>query len=61
MLNSDVTRMQNDPIVSRASELMRLGLMPSTEQVQGGFVRLEQPSHALNSDAHLFSLGFVLD
>jgi len=33
------TRMQNDPVVSRASELMRLGLMPSCKQVRGGLVR----------------------
>ncbi|KAF9648828.1 hypothetical protein BDM02DRAFT_3143619 [Thelephora ganbajun] len=32
-----VASMQNDPIVSRASELMRLGLMPSAQQVRGGF------------------------
>jgi len=30
--------MQNDPIVSRASELMRLGLMPLGKDVQDGFV-----------------------
>jgi len=32
-----VASMQNDPVVSRASELMRLGLMPPTQQLQGGF------------------------
>lgn len=31
-----VAAMQNDPVVSRASELMRLGLMPPPEQVRGG-------------------------
>jgi len=31
--------MQNDPVISRASELMRLGLMPSAKQVDGDLVR----------------------
>jgi len=31
-----VASMQNDPIVSRASELMRVGLMPSPQVVRGG-------------------------
>ncbi|KAF9790471.1 hypothetical protein BJ322DRAFT_1104126 [Thelephora terrestris] len=31
-----VAAMQNDPIVSRASELMRIGLMPTPEQVRAG-------------------------
>ena len=39
VLITDANRMQNDPVVSRASELMRLGLMPSAEQLRGGFVR----------------------
>ena len=36
---TNTNRMQNDPIVSRASELMRLGLMPSAQQLRGDFVR----------------------
>lgn len=31
--------MQNDPVISQASELMRLGLMPSAKQVNGDLVR----------------------
>ncbi|KAG6909960.1 hypothetical protein DXG01_014229 [Tephrocybe rancida] len=31
-----VASMQNDPVVSKASELLRLGLMPSLEEVKGG-------------------------
>ncbi|KAG7089793.1 hypothetical protein E1B28_011444 [Marasmius oreades] len=31
-----VASMQNDPVVSKASELLRLGLMPSPEDVKGG-------------------------
>jgi len=31
-----VASMQNDPVVGRASELMRLGLMPTPEAVRGG-------------------------
>ena len=30
--------MQNDPVVSKASELLRLGLMPSVEEIKGGKV-----------------------
>lgn len=30
--------MQNDPVVSKASELLRLGLMPSPEEVKSGKV-----------------------
>jgi len=32
-------RMQSDPIVARSSELMRLGLMPSAQELRGGLVR----------------------
>lgn len=31
--------MQADPIVVKASELMRLGLMPSASQIKDGVVR----------------------
>ena len=34
-----VGRMQSDPIVARSSELMRLGLMPSAQELRGGLVR----------------------
>ena len=30
--------MQNDPVVSKASELLRLGLMPSPDEVRAGKV-----------------------
>ena len=30
--------MQNDPVVSKASELLRLGLMPSVELIKAGQV-----------------------
>jgi hypothetical protein len=30
--------MQNDPVVSKASQLMRLGLMPSPDEVRAGRV-----------------------
>lgn len=32
--------MQNDPVVSKASELLRLGLMPTPEEVEAGKVGL---------------------
>ena len=31
--------MQNDPVVSKASELLRLGLMPTPEELREGKVR----------------------
>lgn len=31
-----VASMQNDPVVSKASELLRLGLMPSPDEIRGG-------------------------
>ena len=30
--------MQNDPVVSKASELLRLGLMPSVDAIKAGLV-----------------------
>lgn len=36
--------MQNDPVVSKASELLRLGLMPSPQEVKDGKVRLKPKS-----------------
>lgn len=33
-----VATMQNDPVVSKASELLRLGLMPSPEEIKNGKV-----------------------
>lgn len=30
--------MQNDPVVSKASELLRLDLMPSVEEIKAGKV-----------------------
>ncbi|KAI6025583.1 hypothetical protein F5J12DRAFT_808951 [Pisolithus orientalis] len=37
-----VASMQNDPVVSKASELLRLGLMPSPDEIRGGKVRVFQ-------------------
>lgn len=34
-----VASMQRDPVVSKASELLRLGLMPSPEELRAGKVR----------------------
>ena len=31
--------MQNDPVVSQASELLRLGLMPTPQEIRDGKVR----------------------
>jgi hypothetical protein len=31
--------MQNDPVVSKASELLRLGLMPTPDELRAGKVR----------------------
>ena len=39
ILTAVAGRMQNDPIVARSSELMRLGLMPSAQELRGGLVR----------------------
>jgi apoptosis-inducing factor 3 len=35
---SAICSMGNDPIMSKTSELMRLGLMPSAEEIKGGVV-----------------------
>jgi hypothetical protein len=32
--------MQNDPVVSKASELLRLGLMPTPQELKEGMVSL---------------------
>lgn len=42
--------MQNDPVVSKASELLRLGLMPSVDAIKAGQVC--QLSVTLLSEAH---------
>lgn len=33
-----VSSMQNDPVVTKAAELLRLDLMPSPEELRGGKV-----------------------
>ena len=47
--------MQNDPVVSKASELLRLGLMPTAEELKSGKASVNLlrilPSHALLQDA----------
>jgi hypothetical protein len=35
-----ICSMGNDPIMSKTSELMRLGLMPSAQEIKGGIVSL---------------------
>jgi hypothetical protein len=52
--------MQNDPVVSKASELLRLGLMPSVEEIKGGKVCI-RVFFGDNSISHCFLLGFALD
>jgi hypothetical protein len=37
--------MQNDPVVSKASELLRLGLMPSADVIKAG--QVSEPHAAL--------------
>ena len=47
-----VTRsMQNDPVVSKASELLRLGLMPSVDAIKAG--QVGQPTATLLNEAHV--------
>lgn len=36
--------MQRDPVVSKASELLRLGLMPSASEIKAGKVRSHVPT-----------------
>jgi hypothetical protein len=38
LLNLSVCRMGNDPVVSKSSELLRLGLMPSVDELKAGKV-----------------------
>ena len=44
--------MQADPVMIKASELMRLGLMPSAEEIKGGLVSVELLS-ILFTSAHI--------
>jgi hypothetical protein len=39
ILTQSVRSMQNDPVVSKASELLRLGAMPSPDDLRSGKVR----------------------
>jgi len=49
--------MQNDPVVSKASELLRLGLMPSVDAIKAGQVgRLVSIATSGNSHGNLQSL-----
>jgi hypothetical protein len=34
--------MQHDPVVSKASELLRLGLMPTAEELKAGMASAQQ-------------------
>ena len=44
--------MQHDPVVMKASELLRLGLMPSAEEVKAGKVQWDRVLGAV----HLLTL-----
>jgi len=49
--------MQNDPVVSKASELLRLGLMPSVDLIKAGQVsQLNDIATSGNSHGNLQSL-----
>lgn len=63
MLITGTNRMQNDPVVSRASEIMRLGLMPSPQQLRDGLVRrLLFQAIPFARDSHTrFGAGSVCD
>ncbi len=50
--------MQNDPIVSKASELLRLGLMPSADAIKAG--QVSQLLKLLLRDSHCY-LQSLLD
>ena len=51
--------MQNDPVVSKASELLRLGLMPSVEQIKAGKVCIM--IFRVNDMFYFFVSGFIID
>lgn len=38
-----VASMQKDPYVAKASELIRLGLMPTLDEIRGGKVSISRP------------------
>lgn len=40
-----VASMQADPVASKASELMRLGKMPSASEIKGGVVRANSTAY----------------
>lgn len=53
--------MQNDPIVSKSSELLRLGLMPSPEELRAGKVSYFGPDIIYRGDsADLCSVSVTL-
>lgn len=41
-----VTTMQRDPIVAKASELMRLDIMPSLDEIRNGKVSYQIPNYS---------------
>lgn len=42
--------MQNDPVVGKASELLRLGLMPSLDDIKAGKVHIDAPSLEISQE-----------
>jgi hypothetical protein len=44
--------MQNDPVVSKASELLRLGLMPSVDAIKAGQVGQPHINTTMLQGAH---------
>lgn len=48
--------MQSDPVVSKASELLRLGLMPTAEQIRNG--KVDKSLFHLNEGLLTFGLGY---
>lgn len=51
-----VASMQADPIAMKASELMRLGKMPSASDIKGGVVRYSSRWGAVDVNTHTIVL-----
>jgi hypothetical protein len=61
LLKMFVRRIANDPVVSKSSELLRLGLMPSMEELKAGKVSFIMCSiSSVNADHMHNSLFFLL-
>ena len=53
--------MQNDPVVSKSSELLRLGLMPSVEEIKAGKVCIMIMFFLGYLHVLFFVSGFIVD